>query len=372
MTAPRPSALSVRGLVKTFGGTPVLRGLDLDVDAGTVMAVLGPSGGGKTTLLRILAGFEFADAGTVSMAGALVAGPRVSVPPERRRLGIVPQHGALFPHMSVAANVGYGVRDKSARPRRVAEALELVGLAGLGNRMPHELSGGQQQRVAVARALAPQPALILLDEPFSALDAGLRAAVRADVRAALHAADATAVLVTHDQQEALSIADQVAVLRDGRTVQSSSPEELYHCPVDLGVGRFVGEAVVLEGELLEPDVVTSPLGPLTVRSTAPLAGLPLGSGVSVLIRPEQIVLTDHPSSAGAGPAATVLDRTFLGSEVRLRLRLPTGEELTASCRNVGALPDGSHAAVTVQGPVCAFPRGLAAAVPQPSTPLPAR
>ncbi|MBC7373654.1 MAG: ABC transporter ATP-binding protein, partial [Frankiales bacterium] len=227
-------ALRVRGLSKAFGA-PVLNGLDLDVVAGSLVALLGPSGCGKTTLLRLVAGFEPTDAGTVEVGGQLVAGPGCHVAPERRRVGIVPQEGALFPHLSVHDNVAFGLTRAQRRGTRPDEVLELVGLAELGRRMPHELSGGQQQRVALARALAPRPSLVLLDEPFSALDAGLRATVRAEVRASLQAAGAAAVLVTHDQQEALSVADVVAVVRDGQVVQAGDPWSVYAQPADLGV-----------------------------------------------------------------------------------------------------------------------------------------
>ncbi|MFN2497394.1 MAG: ABC transporter ATP-binding protein, partial [Pseudonocardiaceae bacterium] len=253
------SELAVRGVVKSFGATTVLRGVDLSVPKGALAAVLGPSGCGKTTLLRVVAGFDRADAGEVVIGGRLVSGPGVAVPPERRRVGMVPQEGALFPHLSVAGNVGFGL-PRRQRTSRVAEMLDLVGLGGYGARMPHELSGGQQQRVALARALAPGPALVLLDEPFSALDTGLRAALREDVRRALHATGATAVLVTHDQQEALSTADLVAVLQAGTIVQAGPPAELYQAPRDLDVATFLGEAVLLDAVLRGADVADCALG----------------------------------------------------------------------------------------------------------------
>jgi iron(III) transport system ATP-binding protein len=324
-------AVEVRGLTKSFGSTPVLSGVDLTVPAGDVVAVLGASGCGKTTLLRVLAGFESADAGTVTLDGAVVDGGGRPVPPERRRVAVVPQEQALFPHLSVAANVGFGLprsqRGSSRRPgARVEEALELVGLAGLGPRRPHELSGGQQQRVAVARALAARPAVVLLDEPFSALDAALRGALRADVRAALHAAGATGVLVTHDQAEALSVADRVAVLRDGRIVQSAAPAELYHRPVDLGVAEFVGEAVVLDG-IVEGARVRTPLGALAVP-----AGATAGA-TRVMLRPEQVELRP----AGDGVPAQVLDTEFYGHDGLVRLRLSDGQIVLARTR--GSVPD---------------------------------
>src|SRR5580700_11123776 len=211
--------LAVSGLHKAFGPHPVLTGVELTVPAGSFTAILGPSGSGKTTLLRLLAGFERADAGTIAIGDRVVDGPgSTHVPPERRQIGYVPQEGALFPHLTVAANVGFGLPARQRRGARTEELLEAVGLAGMGSRYPHQLSGGQQQRVALARALAIRPGIVLLDEPFSSLDAGLRSSVRQDVARVLAEARTTAVLVTHDQDEALSMASRVAVLRDGQFV----------------------------------------------------------------------------------------------------------------------------------------------------------
>src|SRR5580692_5618650 len=227
--------LVVTGLHKAFGDHPVLTGLDLEVPAGSLTAILGPSGSGKTTLLRVLAGFERGDAGTVTIGGSVVDGPDAHLAPERRQIGYVPQEGSLFPHLTVAANIGFGLPARQRKGPAIAELLDAVGLAGLGERYPHQLSGGQQQRVALARALAIRPRVVLLDEPFSSLDAGLRASVRGDVRAVLRERGTTAVLVTHDQDEALSFADRVAVLREGRIVQEGNPDEVYRQPADAGV-----------------------------------------------------------------------------------------------------------------------------------------
>ena len=336
-------ALRVRGVHKSYDA-PVLTGLDLDVEPGTLVALLGPSGCGKTTLLRIVAGFERAAAGTVEVGGQLVEGPGRTVAPERRRVGIVPQEGALFPHLSVHDNVAFGLPRAERRGTRPDEVLELVGLAGLGGRMPHELSGGQQQRVAVARALAPRPSLVLLDEPFSALDAGLRAQVRAEVRASLQAAGASAVLVTHDQQEALSVADVVAVVRDGRVVQAGDPWAVYAQPADLGVATFVGETIVLRGRA-SAGAVTSPLGALVTDS-------PASGEVAVVVRPEQVEVgpTDLPVVE-----AVVSHREFYGHDALLRLELGNGASATA--RTPGhPLPEvGARVTVGVRGPVVVFP-----------------
>nr|WP_151476625.1 ABC transporter ATP-binding protein [Streptomyces albicerus] len=302
--------LHVEGLTKSYGaGEPVLRGLGLTVPAGALAAVLGPSGCGKTTLLRIVAGFLRADAGTVRVGDRVLTGPGTHLPPERRSVGIVPQEGALFPHLSVARNVAFGLTgvDRAERRRRTEDMLDLVGLAGYGDRMPHELSGGQQQRVALARALAPRPRLVLLDEPFNALDSALRAGVRADVRAALRATGATAVLVTHDQQEALSTADVVAVVRDGRVVQCATPQDLYRHPADPWVAGFVGDAVLLPAAVHADGTARTALGsvPLAAPSDGPRTG-------TVLLRPEQLRLTG-PGTTGA-VRGTVTDVRFYGHD----------------------------------------------------------
>jgi iron(III) transport system ATP-binding protein len=346
------SELVVRGLSKSFGGSPVLRGLDLTVPERTLAAVLGPSGCGKTTLLRIVAGFETPDAGQVVIGGRIVSGPGMNLPPERRRVGVVPQEGALFPHLSVAGNVGFGLPRRRGRAERVAQLLELVGLAGYGPRMPHELSGGQQQRVAVARALAPDPALVLLDEPFSALDTGLRAAVREDVRTALRAAGATAVLVTHDQQEALSMADVVAVLRDGRVVQAAPPADLYVSPGDLAVATFVGEAVLLDA-VLRDGLAECALGRLLVKGRA---GGASGSG-TVVIRPEQVMV----GPSGAGVPGRVAGTVFYGHDALVRITLPgCGDppvEVLARTEGTRILDDDADVGLSVVGDVSFFPSG---------------
>jgi iron(III) transport system ATP-binding protein len=233
------AALSITGLTKGFGDHTVLRELDLNVASGQLVAVLGASGSGKTTLLRLLCGFERADGGTIVLDGRTVAAPGLHVPPERRRIGYVAQEGALFPHLSIADNVLFGLPRRERRDTaRAVALLAAVGLpASYAGRGPHQISGGEQQRVALARALAPSPSLVLLDEPFSALDAALRAETRQATAAALSAVGATALLVTHDQAEALSMGDQVAVLRGGRLVQVASPRVLYGHPAD---GRWPG------------------------------------------------------------------------------------------------------------------------------------
>ncbi|UQX04142.1 ABC transporter ATP-binding protein [Streptomyces sp. RerS4] len=335
--------LQITGLAKAYGaGAPVLDGLDLTVPEGALAAVLGPSGCGKTTLLRIIAGFLHADAGTVAIGGRTLTGPGVHLPPERRRIGVVPQEGALFPHLSVARNVAFGLTgaDRGSRRRRTEEMLELVGLAGYGDRMPHELSGGQQQRVALARALAPEPALVLLDEPFNALDSALRTGVRADVRTALRATGATALLVTHDQQEALSTADLVAVVRNGTVAQCGTPQEVYRHPADPWVASFVGDAVLVGGRV-EGGTAATPLG--RVRLAAAPGGVSEGL---VMLRPEQLQLTDPVG----GATGTVTEVRFYGHDAMVTVAVD-GVDAPVDVRVPGPATTrvGERTGITVTG-----------------------
>jgi len=338
--------VEIAGLRKAYGRVDALDGVDLAVAPGALTAVLGPSGCGKTTLLRCLAGFERPDAGTIRVDGRTVAGPAVHVPPHRRRIAVVPQEGALFPHLSVGENVGYGLDRAARRAGRVDEALALVGLAGYADRMPHQLSGGQQQRVAVARALAPRPSLVLLDEPFSALDAALRGELRRDVRAALHADGATAVLVTHDRGEALSMADAVAVLRAGRIVQAGPPVDVYREPADAWVAGFLGDAVLLPA-VVGDGWADTPLGRL------PLTGPGPAGAVTVLVRPEQVdLLPAAEAPPGGAVPATVLRYDFHGHDALVSLRLADGTPVAVRLLDpAGPLAAGEPARLRVRGPV---------------------
>jgi iron(III) transport system ATP-binding protein len=305
MTAP----IRLRGVSKSFGATHAVREVTLDIERGELMAVLGPSGCGKTTLLRLIAGFEVPDSGCVNVGEAVVAGPGRLVPPERRRVGMVFQDYALFPHLTVEANVAFGL---SRRPREERDALtrgtlELVGLQHKAGDHPGELSGGERQRVALARALAPEPELVLLDEPFSNLDATLRAGLRREVELILRDAEATALLVTHDQEEALSLADRLAVMREGRIVQVGPPEEVYGRPASRWAAQFLGEVNVLAG-VARGDGVETELGRFDLR--APASGT-----VHVAVRPEQFELTvRHDGNA------EIVAREFRGHDVLYRLR----------------------------------------------------
>ncbi len=326
------SVLTVRGVSKTFAARPApvraLRNVDLDVVAGGLTAILGASGCGKTTLLRVIAGFDRPDNGEVRLGDHVLTAAGLNVPPEQRGIGIVPQEGALFPHLNVAQNVGFGLsgwgfsalsgRTRRQRAERVAELLELVGLPNHGTRRPDELSGGQQQRVALARALAPGPQVVLLDEPFSALDAGLRAELREEVRNLLHRIGTTAVLVTHDQEEALSLADHIAVMRDAQVVQADSPRGVYVTPADAEVAAFIGEAVLLPGTLAVQHAATAPSVDCALGCIAVQAG-GVGPGFQgacmVMLRPEQLELAD------VGVPARVVATSFFGHDSVVRLRL---------------------------------------------------
>jgi len=349
-----PADLAVAGLHKAFGRHPVLTGLDLEVAAGTLAAVLGPSGSGKTTLLRILAGFERPDRGSVAIGGVTVDDDRRHVPADRRRIGYVSQEGSLFPHLTVEANVGFGLPRGERHGRRVGDLLDAVALTGLARRYPHQLSGGQQQRVALARALAVTPRVVLLDEPFASLDANLRASVRADVLAILRDAAMTAILVTHDQEEALSSTDYVAVIRDGTIAQFATPQDLYDHPADADLARFVGDANLLDG-FAEDGLVHTPLGMLAVRND--LTAAPR-TAVTVLVRPEQVEV--RPGAGGAGAHGRVVSASFHGHGTLISISSADAAVPSPILVRVHGNPrlgPGSAVTLTVREPVCAWPGG---------------
>jgi iron(III) transport system ATP-binding protein len=315
---------------------PAVDDLSLSVAAGEILALLGPSGCGKTTTLRLVAGFETPDAGLIEIRGETVAGPGRAAPPEARGIGVVFQDYALFPHLTVAANVSFGLADqaRAAQATRVRAILDLVGLTGLERRYPHELSGGQQQRVALARALAPSPALILLDEPFSNLDADLRAAMREEIGKILRATGTTALFVTHDQQEAFAVADRVGVLNAGRLEQVAPSFELYHQPGSRFVAEFVGAADFLRSMVTEEGIV-SELGTL-----ARPADLAPGQAVDIMIRPDDIDFIPHPDGD-----VVVVARHFHGDEHLYRLRLTSGAHVHAVQPSTTLYPVGTRVRV---------------------------
>src|SRR5215211_79469 len=335
------TAIEVDALSKAFGSTAAVDRASLTVEQGAIVALVGPSGSGKTTLLRLIAGFERPDAGSVRIGAREVAGARAWIEPEARRVGMVFQHGALFPHLSVGANAAFG----ATRAERATECLELVHLAHRAGAYPHELSGGERQRVALARALAADPEVVLLDEPFAALDAGLRQRLREDVAAILREAGTSALLVTHDQAEALSLADTVAVMREGRVEQVGSPQEVYERPGSRWVAEFLGEVDVLPG-VAAGGVVECALG--RFPGAAGLDG-----PVEVVIRPESVgvglsAMRDH------GADAVVVQRSFFGHDQLLHLELRDGVRLRSRRLGFPAWHPGDHVRVWLDGPASAL------------------
>jgi iron(III) transport system ATP-binding protein len=349
------STLSVRELWKGYAPVAVLQGVNLDVQPGSLTAVLGLSGCGKTTLLRVIAGFERAERGVVTLASRTLDDARTYVAPEKRGIGYVPQEGALFPHLSVRDNVGFGLSRRERRGATVDGLLEMVGIAPLARRLPHELSGGEQQRVALARALARRPQALLLDEPFSSLDASLRSHVREEVHALLSKQGVTTVLVTHDQDEALSLADVVAVLRDGQIVQQGTPEELYERPADERLARFLG-AINLIAAQFEDGTARTPLGALKLRADA---ASDRGAG-TVMVRPEQLEVRvrgrgeNGEPHAAAGLGGRVVQCRYYGHDAILQIR-PTAPDATelllARVHGEQALAVGTAVTVAARGPV---------------------
>ena len=334
MAAPEASAIRrgreilVDEVSVALGGSPVLCSASISAEPGRTLAILGPSGCGKTTLLRVLAGLQRLDSGQVVLGGTLMSGPGVHVAADKRGIGMVFQDWSLFPHLTVAANVAFGL-PRSERPRsrilprpasrRVRDLLDLVGIPELSDRLPGSLSGGQQQRVALARALAPRPSVLLLDEPFSSLDTTLRVEVRAEVAALLRELEVTCVFVTHDQDEAFVLGDEVAVMRDGAVIQQAPPAVLYEQPADRWLAGFVGEADTVAGRA-EGDIAYTSMGPMKLQS-------PIHGEVDVLLRPEELALTE-------GSSGTVDHIEFFGHDTLYYIRSADGKVLR--CRTTGA------------------------------------
>ncbi len=333
--------LTVRNLSKSFDGAAVLKSLNLDLKKQELLAILGSSGVGKSTLLRLIAGFEQRTEGEIVLGAEVISRPGFVLAPEKRKIGIVPQSAALFPHLTVAQNIGFGLQKKN--PERVRELLKLIQLTEFENQKPALLSGGQQQRVALARALAPRPEIVLLDEPFAALDAELRERLREDVKRILKTEGATAILVTHDQEEALSLADRVAVLRDGEVVQIGTPKEIYTAPADVGIATFLGDAVVIQGKVENGKVVTD-LGNLTA-----LNHVSEGQVGKVAIRSENFYLQPNPNGD-----SVVVGRSFFGHDAVLEVQTP---KLTIRARSNGPFaPEvGMRVTVWVRGSVNFYP-----------------
>jgi len=309
------SAVRCNDLTKTFGDTEAVKNATFELSSGNILALVGPSGCGKTTLLRLIAGFEIPDRGEVYIGGEPVVNERKFIPPERRDVGIVFQNYALFPHLTVSENIAYGLTsDGTQREKRVGEMLTLIGLEKCGSKMPHELSGGEQQRVALARALAPDPEILLLDEPFSNLDADLRTRIRSEVREILKRTEASVIFVTHDQDEALFMGDRVGVMNEGKLVQVDSPEDIFHYPNNPFVAEFIGTADFIDGKINGEETVETEMGNLRYHGT-----FPSGTSVDVMIRPDFIDI--EPVNEGVGE---IIDRIFRGMHYLYKIRLPSG------------------------------------------------
>jgi iron(III) transport system ATP-binding protein len=356
--------LKLNGIDKRYGTTQVLHGISLRVAAGSRTAIVGPSGSGKTTLLRIIAGFEAPNAGSFTLGESVLADGAHAVPAHLRGIGFVPQEGALFPHLNVADNIGFGLpRNSADRQKRIDELMDMVALDhALLRARPHEISGGQQQRVALARALALRPKLILLDEPFSALDTGLRVATRKAVAELLAQAGITTILVTHDQAEALSFADNVAVMRAGRLVQVGNAKEVYQHPIDAETATFLGDAIILPASV-ENGSAQCALGHLAVGDT------PLKGQQNVMLRPEQLSVVEDPRHAGnagtSGSHGVVTQLNFLGSTCDLHIALAAtegsssvlqiapmqpGRSITVNIPTDPGIIEGARVRITVKGP----------------------
>ena len=343
--------LELIDVARTFGTRAAVNGLSFELERGAIGCLLGPSGCGKTTALRCIAGFESIDAGTIRAQGNVLAQPGRSLPPERRHIGMVFQDLALFPHLTVQENVAFGLARlaRDERARRVAELLEVVGLSDRCAQYPHQLSGGEQQRVALARALAPKPDIVLLDEPFSSLDVELRERLSVEVRSVLKQLGATALLVTHDQQEAFAVADVVGVMRDGKLEQWASPYDLYHRPATRFVADFIGQGVFLLGDVVSPNAVQTEVGLVHMNGAGEMRP---GQRVDLLLRPDD-VLHDDASSL----TAEVCARAFRGAEFLYTLKLPSGARLLSLVPSHHDHAIGEHIGIRIEPDhVVAFPR----------------
>ncbi len=327
-------AVSCQNLHKSFDKQSIVRDVSFTVETGKILALLGPSGCGKTTTLRMIAGFEKLDSGRIEIDGDLVTDGKRHLPPEKRRAGIVFQDYAIFPHLSVAENVGFGL-SRRERKERTEEMLTFVGLAGLGERMPHELSGGQQQRVALARALAPNPAVLLLDEPFSNLDAALREEMRYEVRRLLKKSGTTAVFVTHDQEEALFMGDEVAVMSAGKIEQLGTPEHIFHQPQTRFVAEFLGNTDFVIGTVAA-DGVRTPLGLLQQQ-----VDLPLGTAVSIASRADDVEIEQDDAGNGR-----ITSRQFIGIAFIYEVTLNDGSKVHSWQSHLTHLPEGTAVKVS--------------------------
>jgi iron(III) transport system ATP-binding protein len=358
--APEPTGdvvLELDGVSKAYAETPVVEELSLSVHEGELLTLLGPSGCGKTTTLRVIAGLERPTEGVVRIEGEAVAGEGSFLPPEERDVGVVFQEFALFPHLTARENVAFGLADRpeAERERRVEDLLELVGLTAHGEKYPEELSGGQQQRVALARSLAPEPRLLLLDEPFSNLDVDLRVEMREEVRRILKEAGVTAISVTHDQEEAMSISDRVAVMYDGQLEQVGAPERVFQHPRSRFVASFLGHASFLAGTV-DGDVVRTGLGPVSMDRIHGLTPEYDGSEIDVLVRPDDIAARAAADGEGNG---RVVNRRYLGPTVLYRVELDSGDTIGAMHNHAAEVPldEPVEVELAADHDLAWFPRG---------------
>lgn len=331
--------LNLRSLDCGYADQLIVQNLNLHLNRGDIGCLLGPSGCGKTTTLRAIAGFEHLSAGEIQLGDTVLSRAGFTLAPEKRRIGMVFQDYALFPHLTVADNIAFGIRKHPQAPRIVGEMLELVNLTQLGKRYPHELSGGQQQRVALARALAPEPELLLLDEPFSNLDVDLRRRLSHEVRSILKARGTSAILVTHDQEEAFAVSDQIGVLKDGCLEQWDTPFNLYHEPLTPFVASFIGQGYFIRGQLIDRETVQTELG--VIHGDRAYI-MPEGSSVDVLLRPDDIVYAPQSELK-----ALIVGKTFLGASTLYRLQLPTGNQLEGIFPSHTDYPTGQQIGIAI-------------------------
>jgi len=310
------SAISVKGLSAGYGGAAVISDISFELAEQQLLAILGPSGSGKSTLLKTIAGFLTPINGSITLDGVTVSGATTFIPPEKRNIGLVPQEGSLFPHLDVSANIRFGIKRDSHSRQRVEELLEIIGMKEFAHARPQELSGGQQQRVALARALAPKPKLILLDEPFTALDTSLRAQLRDDIRSILTLTYTTAIMVTHDQEEALATADQLAIMQGGKLIAFGTPLSLYNAPKSIAVAQLLGEINVIPAVVEADHSVRTDFGVSTTQDSGDLN--PGESGV-LIVRPEAIIIDEHST-----PNATIVDSLFHGHDSLISVRMDSG------------------------------------------------
>ncbi|MCB1758220.1 MAG: ABC transporter ATP-binding protein [Gammaproteobacteria bacterium] len=334
------SPLEIDRVHVAYGDTPVVKGVSLKLEPGEIGCLLGPSGCGKTTLLRAIAGFEPLRRGSVVVDGRVISSTTTTLAPERRGVGMVFQDFALFPHLSVAANIGFGLSrlGREQRQARIDELLRLVDLPEVRDYYPHQLSGGQQQRIALARALAPRPALLLLDEPFSSMDVELRETLARQVRQILKRERTSALLVTHDQSEAFAMADRIAVMEHGMIRQWDSAYHLYHNPADRFVAGFIGQGVWLPVKRDAQGVLQSEFGPLTTR-VGPSEAV---TEMELLLRPDDVV------KGGPGLEAEVVEKAFRGAEILYRLRLPSGVEVLYITKGHNDMQPGERLTVRLE------------------------